>query len=113
MGLIREQNIEKTKNIIEKVEIFSLLTTKQKYSILNSLVREHYQAGTILFKKGDMSTSFYIIESGKVSLKMENTKKKDIVLGPLDSFGESAFRKNGRREGTAMVEEDLECLTIN
>ena len=35
---------------------------------------------------------------------MENEKKKDVILGSLDSFGESAFRKNGRREGTATVE---------
>ena len=33
----------------------------------------------------------------------ENEKKRDLVLGSLDSFGESAFRKNGKREGTAIV----------
>lgn len=53
------------------------------------------------------------METGKVSLSFENSAKKDLILSDLDSFGESAFRKNGRREGRAVVEEDLVCLTIN
>lgn len=113
MRKIREANNERTRNLIENVQIFSLLTTKQKYTMLGCLVREQYKQGTVLFKKGDVPVSFYIIESGKVSLVFDNPNKTDIVLGSLESFGEGAFKPGGRREGTATVVEDLVCLTIN
>ena len=81
--------------------------------MLNCLVREQYKKGTVLFKKNDIPVSFYIIESGKVSLVFNNPTKTDIVLGSLESFGENAFKLGAKREGTATVEEDLVCLTIN
>lgn len=67
----------------------------------------------MLFHKDDIPVSFYIIESGKVSLVFNNPTKTDIVLGALESFGEGAFKPGGKREGTATVVEDLVCLTIN
>ncbi len=82
---------------MDNVQIFSLLTNKQKYTMLNTLVREHYKKGTVLFIKNDVPISFYIIETGKVSLVFNDPNKKDITLGPLESFGESTFKKNGKR----------------
>ena len=61
MKKIRDSNNERTRNLIENVQIFSLLTTKQKYTMLNCLVREQYKKGTVLFQKNDIPVSFYII----------------------------------------------------
>lgn len=84
---IREKNNEKTKALIQNVHIFSLLTNKQKYTMLSTLVREHYKKGTVLFQKNDVPVCFYIIETGKVNLAFNDPSKKDIILGPLESFG--------------------------
>lgn len=58
---IRDKNNAKTKDLLEHVQIFSLLTTKQKYTMLNCLVRQHIKKGTVLFNKDDIPTCFYII----------------------------------------------------
>lgn len=81
--------------------------------MLNTLVRETHPKGAVLFKKDDKPYEFYIVESGKVSLTFNDPRKKDLILGKLESFGESAFKKDGKREGTAVVQEDAVLLTIN
>jgi CRP-like cAMP-binding protein len=76
-------------------------------------VREHFKPGMVLFRKNDVPVCFYVIESGKVNIMFNDPSKKDIVLGSKESFGESVFKPNTRRLGTAVVMEDLTCLTIN
>jgi CRP-like cAMP-binding protein len=97
MRSIREKNNERTKSLIENVHIFWFLTAKQKYNMLNSLVREHFKSGTVLFRENDLPVSFYIIESGKVGLSFSDPTKTDISLGPTESFGESVFKANAKR----------------
>ena len=50
-------------------------------SLMNVLVRETYPAGATIFLENEPAASFYIIESGRVEVKFEDPKKKNLILG--------------------------------
>ena len=54
----------------------------------NAPVKE-FKAGDIIFKEGDAGTEFFVIQSGKVDIRLGNRQLG--TLGDHDIFGEMAL----------------------
>lgn len=71
-----------------------------------------YQNGDVIYKKGDIQTEFFIINSGKVQLKGGET---DFVLSTLskgDFFGEESLNSDQNATYTVEVIEEADIIKI-
>lgn len=73
-----------------------------------------YEAGTLIFNEGDSADAIYFIESGQVSIFIQefNTREEIQVLGPGEFFGEMAVFNRDRRTASAAAKDEAHVLTI-
>jgi CRP/FNR family cyclic AMP-dependent transcriptional regulator len=72
-------------------------------------VRE-YKAGEVIFKEGDAASEFFVIQSGKVDIRLGNR-----LLGMLsdhDIFGEMALIDATPRSATAVAASDVKLVPV-
>jgi CRP/FNR family cyclic AMP-dependent transcriptional regulator len=72
-------------------------------------VRE-YKAGEVIFKEGDAASEFFVIQSGKVDIRLGNR-----LLGTLsdhDIFGEMALVDATPRSATAVAASDVKLVPV-
>jgi CRP/FNR family cyclic AMP-dependent transcriptional regulator len=72
-------------------------------------VRE-YKAGEVIFKEGDAASEFFVIQSGKVDIRLGNR-----LLGTLsdhDIFGEMALIDVTPRSATAVAASDVKLVPV-
>lgn len=99
------------------------LKTSMSYSLnledFNKLkrhaVRHEYTSGSIIFAESDIADHMYFIESGNVSIRIQDfTKQKEVrVLGPGEHFGEMAFFNGDKRSATVVVVKDATLLSLD
>ena len=80
-----------------------------------SLAREHFEPGEIIFRQGDLGDRLYIIEKGEVEVVKEEEGRVEKVLaklGPGQCFGEMALVSNAPRMATVRPLTGLNVLTI-
>lgn len=80
-----------------------------------SLAREHFEPGEIIFRQGDLGDRLYIIEKGEVEVVKEEeggVEKVLAKLGPGQCFGEMALVSNAPRMATVRPLTGLNVLTI-
>ena len=73
---------------------------------------KHFKAGDVIYEKGDLQTDFYIINKGKVQIKIE---ENNIVLTTLikgDFFGEESLNSEHIAAFTVDVIEDSDIIEI-
>jgi CRP/FNR family cyclic AMP-dependent transcriptional regulator len=71
--------------------------------------------GTLLFRKGDPGTSFYVVCAGAVRISAPSEQGKDAVFNlivPGEIFGEIAFLDGGPRTADAVMIESGELMVI-
>lgn len=77
--------------------------------------KAHFEAGDYVFRQGDPSNNFYIIESGEFEVvrKTKDGEGENVVavLGPGDFFGEIALLENRNRTSSVRARTDAE-LTV-
>lgn len=77
--------------------------------------KAHLQPGDYVFKEGDPSNSFYIIESGEVEVVRKSpedgTEMTIAILGTGDFFGEMALLENRNRRSSVRARTNVE-LTV-
>ena len=72
-------------------------------------VRE-FKAGEVIFKQGDAASEFYVVQSGKVDIRLGNR-----LLGTLsdhDIFGEMALIDAAPRSATAIAATDVKMVPV-
>jgi CRP-like cAMP-binding protein len=72
-------------------------------------VRE-FKAGEIIFKEGDAGAEFFVIQSGKVDIRLGNRQLGS--LGDHDIFGEMALIDTAPRSATAVAVTDVKIVPI-
>ena len=60
-----------------------------------------YQDGAILFEAGEVAHSFYLIQSGQVSIIDEESNQEIALLSAGEAFGEQSLLSMGVRSATA------------
>jgi CRP/FNR family cyclic AMP-dependent transcriptional regulator len=69
-----------------------------------------FKAGEVIFKQGDAASEFFVIQSGKVDIRLGNR-----LLGTLsdrDIFGEMALIDAAPRSATAIAASDVKLVPV-
>jgi CRP/FNR family transcriptional regulator, cyclic AMP receptor protein len=74
-----------------------------------------FQAGTVLFRDGEVGKEMFVVQAGKVRISktVRDVEKTLVVLGPGAFFGEMSILNNKPRSATATVEENAKLLVID
>lgn len=105
------------------IPLFEGLSRSQVHYIIMAGALRKYEAGEVLFKKGDMSDSMYAIISGELEVVdymddaeeegVQGTKKLINVLRVGDVVGEMGMVRSCRRSATVLATAPTELLQIN
>jgi NADH dehydrogenase len=72
------------------------------------LTRVHLEPGETLFRQGDVSAAFYVVEDGCIELTQRDERGAQVLceqVGPGEHFGEGSLLRNGVRRTTATALE--------
>ena len=69
-----------------------------------------FKAGEAIFKEGDAGAEFFVIQSGKVDIRLGNRLLG--TLGDHDIFGEMALIDAAPRSATAVAATDVKIVPI-
>lgn len=72
----------------------------------------HYKKDDAIYQKGDLQEDFFIINKGKVHLKMDESDTIIISLGKGDFFGEESLNEGQEAAYTVEVVEDSDIIKI-
>lgn len=79
-----------------------------------TLDRNTFDAGDIIFKKGDAPACAFLIQSGAVDIVLNNGKQDVVVdtLEPGEFFGEMALVDNEPRSASAIARDTTVCIRV-
>ena len=95
----------------------SALSEIDRRAVLKTMVRRTYHRGETLFHEGESGNQLYVIERGRVAIRI-STALGDVVtltvLGPGESFGEQALLDDAAtRTASAVAVEPVEVRTLH
>lgn len=103
----KEQSVA---SVLKKVPIFRDLQRREIKALERILHRRTYKDGEVIFNEGEPGAGMYIIENGKVFIKVGREEKVLAVLSNGDFFGEMALLLESPRTATAVARGPLSML---
>jgi len=101
--------------ILQKMPIFGGVSEATLESLLKGAVMRELTRGDTVFQEGELDTSVYVIEQGRVSVHREwegrNYKLRE--LAPGDCFGEMALMDFKPRSATVIADTDCSLIQIS
>jgi CRP/FNR family transcriptional regulator len=95
--------------------VFSTLGPEELQRVVEVAVPRHFEAGEVVFREGDESSTCYVVRTGHARAIREHTDGRSITLanfGPGDIFGELAMFDDERRSATIEAAESVEAIAI-
>jgi CRP-like cAMP-binding protein len=93
-----------------QTKAFQRIPPAKIQSIFMRMQRTDYRAGEVVVRQGGEGDYFYVIASGRCSVKRETPLNKEGItlaeLGPGNSFGEEALITNSKRNATVTMLTD-------
>ncbi len=83
--------------------------------IVARAVTRNLKRNTIVFRKGDAGTNFYLVSAGAVRVSAPSEQGKDAVFNlivPGEIFGEIAFLDGGQRTADAVMAESGTLIVV-
>jgi len=71
---------------------------------------KEFKTGDIIFRQGDAATEFYVVQSGKVDIRLGNRLLG--TVGDRDVFGEMALIDAAPRSATAVAATDVRLVAV-
>ncbi len=99
-----------------QVPIFRLFSDAVLEEFSDSFRLQHYMPGTTLFETGEWGERVYIVDEGRIELRVHNEAGDSFVIrtvGPGGAFGEMAVLMGERRPYTAVVIEEARVWTLD
>jgi len=99
-----------------EVPLFSKLSADDLQRIAVTMGRASYRQGSTIYRQGELSTTFYIVESGRVVLLADEGQGDDQPLAQLfagDFFGERSLLTGRPRETSVRATEDTRLFYLN
>jgi CRP/FNR family cyclic AMP-dependent transcriptional regulator len=97
-------------------EVLESLPTAEREQILSRCSTQRFEAGAVLVQEGEHGDAFYLIESGRISLRV-STPAGEVstlsVLGAGQAFGEMALVGDRPRTATAIALEPVTTRTMS
>jgi CRP/FNR family transcriptional regulator/CRP/FNR family cyclic AMP-dependent transcriptional regulator len=103
-------------DLLRNVSFFARASDQDLEALAGHLGRRTFGKGMIIFHKGGVGQTLYIIESGKVRIFILSETGQEIsvnVYGPGDVFGELALLDGLPRSAGAMAMEKTVTLTLH
>jgi len=94
---------------LKKIPLFSHLKTGQLKEIAARCGNAQYKKGDVIFRKTDLSTDLYIVDSGKLNAVLEDEEGGEMVLAQFEKgafFGELSLLDGKGRSATIVAEQD-------
>src|SRR6059058_4096798 len=107
--------IGETSELLHRVPVFSTLGSEELQRVAEVAVPRRFDAGEVVFREGDESSTCYVVRSGHARAIREHTDGRSIALahfGPGDIFGELAMFDDERRSATVETLDDVEAIAI-
>ncbi len=98
--------------IIVSFILASIILITQKQNIL----REHFEPGEVIFRKGDLGDKLYIVVHGEVEVVGEETGKGETIIAKLgvgDCFGEMALVRDEPRMATVRSRTGVSLISLD
>ncbi|CAO2633522.1 cAMP-dependent protein kinase type II-alpha regulatory subunit [Lemmus lemmus] len=124
--IIVKNNAKKRKmfeSFIESVPLFKSLEMSERMKIVDVIGEKIYKDGERIITQGEKADSFYIIESGEVSILIRSKTKSNKNGGNQEVeiahchkgqyFGELALVTNKPRAASAYAVGDVKCLVMD
>lgn len=100
--------------IIREVELFAGMSDEVVDEVTKMMVSLTKQAGESLFEQGDPADDLYILESGRLELKMPGAAKPTIVArSPGEAVGWSSLAGREKYSAGVTCAEDCRLLKLN
>ena len=102
--------------LLDSVQLFQLLTKKEKKAIYDNFMTETFKKGNNIVTEGEVGSKFYIMKEGEAIVKKggKNVEKdgKPVKRFPGQHFGEMALMRDEPRNATIEAVTDCEVLTL-
>ncbi len=80
------------------------------------ITHTHLERDEVLFRQGDLSAAFYVIEEGEMELVQRDDNGKAVIverLGPGEHFGEGSLLHGRERRTTALATKPTKLLVLS
>lgn len=101
---------------MRKLPLFAGLTDVQLFQVLMRTRTLEFDAGEVIFRRGDPGDSFFVVQSGKVEARLPWLLVLSRVvgtMGPGDFFGELALLRRQPRAATARCAVKTVCFSLS
>lgn len=102
-------------DLLAQVPVFSALEPGDLNQIATLAVPRRFEAGQVVFRKGDASDTCYVVRSGRARAVREHPDGRIITLatfGPGDIFGELAMFEDERRSATVETLQETTVIAL-
>jgi serine/threonine protein kinase len=110
-GPEQEVSVEEKFNSVKKLEFFQGFPDAEIWEIIRAATWQDYFPDEDIIVEGDLDDCFYIIVSGKVSVKKKKKVIRTLTVG--DCFGEMGYLAKTKRTATIAADTDTSLLKIN
>lgn len=100
---------------LRKIEFFSGFTSFEVDMVLSTVDKKSYRKGETIIKQGDPGRFFFIINSGKVAVLINEENKTNVKVGELgvgDYFGETSLVTHSPVNATVKAEENADIFVL-
>lgn len=98
-------------NSVKKLEFFQGFPDAEVWEILRASTWQDYSKGDNIIIEGELDDCFYILVSGKVSVRKNNKIIRTLDIG--DCFGEMGYLAKTKRTASIEAEDETSLLKIN
>jgi small-conductance mechanosensitive channel len=110
------QRPEEIVGLLKKVDILGALKDEELRMLADDLTTQLFARNETICRQGEEGSTFYIIRSGKVSVRVKAMTSADTEvaqLGPGAFFGEMSLLTGEPRSSTCQAAEDSELLCLD
>jgi hypothetical protein len=98
-------------SLLRAIPIFAPLPEVTVERLAGELVPSEAAAGTTIFDRGDEGDRFYVIDQGRVEVRVDSARP--VELGRGDFFGEIALLRDVPRTATVIARTDVRLYSLN
>jgi CRP/FNR family transcriptional regulator len=102
-------------NTLRSCQLFMGLPTADIVAIASFIVSKHLDKGEYLFREGDRSEGFYVVQKGAINVHRVNAAGKEQVIHlfqPIESFAEATLATEGGYPADARATESTTVLLV-